>query len=87
MKKVTQFTIAFATLLFMVALLITPAKAADSGDCQIVYGGQVCGSATPEIAETAGSADVLYTLSGTLYGTGLLSFIAAKNADKFVPKI
>ncbi len=87
MKHKTKLTLSLATALFVTALLITPAKAEDNGNCQIVYGGQVCGSSTPKIVDTAGEAEVLYTISGVLYGTGLFSFILAKNAGNFVPKI
>lgn len=53
-------------------------------NCQFVYGGgQICGTHTP--VDTAGESSLLFTASAALYGTGLLSLIVGKNADKFVP--
>jgi len=87
MTRKNKLSLSLATAFLSLALFISPAKAEDNGDCQIVYGGQVCGSSTPEIVDTAGEVELLYALSGVLYTTGLTSFVLAKKADKLVPLI
>ena len=85
MKPITKLTFALATLVLGLAIKTTQVQAQDNSNCVINYGGQVCGASTPPIAGTAGETDVLYTLSGILYTTGLTSFVIAKKADKIIP--
>ena len=81
-----KLILTLATLTLLLALSKGSVRAQDE-TCQYVYGGQVCASSTPEIVDTSGESNLLFTISGLLYTTGLTSFVLAKNTDKFVPKI
>lgn len=78
-----------ASLSLALALSLSPVQAQEeNADCQIVYGGQVCGiSDQPPIVDTAGQSQILYTLSAALYSTGLISFILAKNSHRLLPHL
>lgn len=88
MSLKNKLSFILATFCLILALSLSPAQAQeDNADCQIIYGGQVCGISEPPVVDTAGQSQILYTLSAALYSTGLVSFILAKNSSHLIPKL